>query len=174
VELEPFRLAREDALLELRVPLDAFPRLAAAVVGAEGPVEVRVAFARDENGRCRARGSLAVTLDLNCANCREVGQRRLEVPVDLCIVTSDDAARALASELDPLVLDGSTATPAALFEDDLLLALPERPCEDLGRCARARAFDAFLAPEPASEPEREHPFAALAVLKDRRANGEGE
>jgi uncharacterized metal-binding protein YceD (DUF177 family) len=58
---------------------------------------------------------------------------------------------------------------ADVFEDDLLLALPERPCAArVEPCPHAQALW-VMASQQVAEPEapqkRENPFAALAQLK---------
>jgi uncharacterized metal-binding protein YceD (DUF177 family) len=86
----------------------------------------------------------------------------IEAEIDLCVVRSGSEAAELIHDLDPLVIEGPATTPAELFEDDLILALPERPCG-------ARADCPHRPPEVREEvpaPARENPFAALAVLRD--------
>lgn len=166
MRLEPYRLAREERDLKLDLPLDSFPRLRDLVVGGEGPVAIRAHFGRDADGRCRVTGTLAATLRLRCGNCREVEPVALELPIDLCIIKDPERARALLGEVDPLILEEPEATPAELFEDDLIMGLPERPC--LGRIDCPHRPDAMLAVQVEKEAEparRENPFAVLAGLK---------
>jgi uncharacterized protein len=165
VRLEPRQLARDQRDLKVDLPLDAFPRLHAIVVGAEGPVAVRARFYRDEEGRIRIEGRLAARLVLQCGNCDEPGPFALDVSVALCVVASEEAARALIEDVDPLVLTSVEATPADLFEDDLILALPDRPCLGRPDCPTrpALAVDATEVEEEA--PARPSPFAVLETLK---------
>lgn len=170
MRLEPYRLAREERDLKLDLPLDSFPRLLDLVEGAEGPVAVRAHFGRDDAGRARITGSLAVTLRLRCGNCREVEPVALELPVDLCLIKDPERARELLGQVDPLILEEPEATPAELFEDDLIMALPERPCG--GRINCPHRLDERLASvaRPAEEEEaeparRDNPFAVLAGLR---------
>jgi uncharacterized protein len=174
LDLEPFRLAREEAVLDVRLGPEAFPRLAECVESVLEPVHVEVAFRRDAQGRCRAQGALRTRVRLRCANCAETEPCELAAAVDLCVVRSEDSARDLIEEIDTVVIAQATATAAELFEDDLLLALPERPCAELEHCVHAEAYDAFAqrADEAGPAPEREHPFAALAALKRSKA-GDG-
>lgn len=167
VRLEPYRLAREERDLKLDLPLDSFPRLLDLVVSADGPVAIRAHFGRDAEGRCRVTGTLAVTLRLRCGNCLEVEPVSLELPLDMCIVKDPERARTLIGEVDPLILEEPEATPAELFEDDLIMGLPERPCQ--GRVDCPHRPDPALAEavqiEEAEPARRENPFAVLAGLK---------
>lgn len=165
MRLEPYRLAREERDLELDLPLDSFPRLRDLVAGSEGPVAIRAHFERDEEGRCRVTGRLRAALRIRCANCLEDGVARLDLPLDLCVVGDPDRARSLIGQVDPVIIDGTEATPAELFEDDLLLGLPERPTDHQSGCPNGPTLTA-VGPEPVVEERRENPFAVLASLKE--------
>jgi len=166
MDLSPYQLAREQRELTLNLPLGEFPRLAALVAEAGGDVQVSVRFFRDDQNRCRMQGTLASSQRMLCANCQVVDGFELAVEVDACLLSSEDAARKLMGEIDPLVIEGVHATPAELFEDDLLLGLPERPCRGRLDCPHRPRY----APEPVVEPPRENPFAVLAELKDDDRN----
>ncbi len=164
MQLSPYQLARENRKLSLEVPVDAFSRFAALLAEAGAPVRIDVQFGRDEQGRCLMQGRLSTTQRFRCANCREVEACNFDVVVDACILDSDEAAKELVGTFDPLVIEGPRATPAELFEDDLLLALPERPCRGSETCPhREQAPEAAVKDEGA---RRDNPFAILAELKD--------
>lgn len=134
------------------------------MIAAEGPVVVRTRFRRDEEGRVRIDGRIGVKLRIVCGNCSEPGSFELDVPVSLCVVHSDEAARTLIEDVDPLVLASVEATPADLFEDDLILALPDRPCRGSLDCPR-RPQPAAAAVETDEAAPKASPFAVLAALK---------
>lgn len=170
VVIEPYRLAREDAHYTVQVPLSDFPRIAQALgCGAEpGTVAVDVAFFRDEEGRACAEGSVTLQGRQRCANCERQEPLRLTVGVAL-VVVRDEAAQALyAGVREPITLEGKKVPLAEVFEDDLLLALPERPCavrEALCPHAQARWAAVQDQGAPEAAPKRENPFAALVQLK---------
>lgn len=161
MKVSPFQLARDDRVYEVELPLEAFPRLEALVLEALGPIRVCVQFERDEQGRCRMHGELEAALRIRCANCEQGGRFRLVTEVNACLVTSDEKASELLSELDPIVLPGAQVTPADLFEDDLLLALPERPCVSIDQCPNQPHYD----PDPVPDAERDNPFAVLSRIR---------
>lgn len=164
MQLEPRQLARDQRDLDVDLSLDDFPRLRDLVIAAAGPVIVRTRFRRDEEGRTRIDGRIAAKLRIVCGNCSEPGTFELDVPVALCVVNSDEAARALIEDVDPLVLASAEATPADLFEDDLILALPDRPCRGSLDCPTRPETDTpeVEVEEAAPQPS---PFAVLAALK---------
>lgn len=160
--ISPYQMAREQRALKLELPLTELPRFAALLAEGGGPVAVDVRFEQDERGRCRMTGRLQTRQRMRCANCLEVEGFELDVAVDACIVASEEAAREAIDEVDPLIMDGRQASPAELFEDDLLLALPERPCRGSTDCPhRPPAVQ-----EESPPGETRKAFAALAALKD--------
>ena len=161
MRLSPFQLAREQRELSLDLPLAEFPRLEALVLAGGATVSVRVRFFVDEHRRCCMEGRLETRQSITCANCEQAGAFDLVAPVDACLLTSDASAQELLGEVDPLILAGPHATPAELFEDDLLLALPERPCRSIAECPNQPRY----APEPPAVAEGENPFAVLAKIK---------
>lgn len=168
MRLEPYRLAREARDLSLDLPSESFPRFHDLIESAESPISVRAHFDRDEQGRVVVEGRLACVVRLRCGNCLAVEPVALDLPISLCVVAGEPQARALLSEIDPLVLEGTEATPAALFEDDLLLGLPERPCGMDPACPN-RPPEVHEEVVVAST-EDDGPFAALAAL--RRDDGD--
>ena len=164
MRLEPRQLARDQRDLNVDLSLDEFPRLRELVTAADGPVAVRVGFRRDEEGRIRIDGRAKVLLRMVCGNCGEIGPLEIDVPISACVVASDEAAKMLADDVEPLVLTSAEATPADLFEDDLLLALPDRPCRGSLDCP-TRPQAVIAEPDRGPDEERQSPFAVLASLK---------
>ena len=164
MRLEPRQLARDQRDLNVDLSLDEFPRLRELVTSADGPVAVRVGFRRDEEGRIRIDGRASVLLCMVCGNCGEIGPLEIDVPISACVVASDEAAKMLADDVEPLVLTTAEATPADLFEDDLLLALPDRPCRGSLDCP-TRPQAVIAEPDRGPDEERQSPFAVLASLK---------
>ncbi|MCY4563458.1 MAG: YceD family protein [Gammaproteobacteria bacterium] len=125
----------------------------------DGSVRARLTFGPDDDGGIRIEGTLSVPVLLDCQRCLEA------VPVDLgtdfavVAVTSEADAARLGTGGDVQELGTCEPTLAELIEDELILALPQRPC--------ARR-DCEKAPPLAYPPETErgdNPFGALAALK---------
>lgn len=170
MSFSPYQLAREGRELKLEVPLAELPRFAALLVADGEAVKVAVRFEFDSQGRCRMFGHLSTRQRMRCANCLEVEAFDLEADVDACILSSEDAARKAVDELDPLIMEGKTASAAELFEDDLLLIMPERPCWGREDCPNRPPQVADVVPVG----ERRNPFAALAGLKEKGTRQRGD
>ena len=120
--------------------------------------------------RACAEGTVTLEGRQRCANCERTEPLRSTAEVALVVVRDEAAQGLYAGTREPITLEGKKVPLAEVFEDDLLLALPERPCAMRGSCPHAQARWAAVqdqgAPEPA--PKRENPFAALAQLKGAR------
>jgi uncharacterized protein len=167
--VSPHELARKRGLFTGEIPIAAFPRLSPLVL-ADTTVSVSLAFARDDEGRTRVEGRAAWVPTLQCQRCLEPVERALNVPIDLCVVTTDAQAADVAGELDAFVLTEDAVSIVELIEDDLLLALPIQVCEAYEECPR-RPELAYPADDEngarETEPARPNPFGVLAGLKNR-------
>ena len=149
----------------------AMPRLAAATLppedGSPRPdVQWRATGERLPLDGAGVQPSLLVNaasdVTLECQRCLRPMRVALRAERRIFFVEGEDAAAALDGEAEDDVL---ALTPALdlpmLLEDELLLALPLVPRHEVCPEPLARAFrDETDAPEAA-----EHPFAALAALK---------
>src|SRR5678815_2480170 len=95
--VSPYELARKGGQFSGEIPLAAFPRLRTLVLG-EGSVAIELGFARDDEGRSRVRGRVALAPTLQCQRCLEPVVRGLDVAIDLCVVRSEEQAAELAEQ----------------------------------------------------------------------------
>jgi uncharacterized protein len=160
----PFKLARQGAPWRGRLPLAAFSRLGRLVTDAGAAVDVELDFFVDDDGRTRMVGRASTRLGIECGRCLLPQVRDYVVPLDLCIVASDDAAAALVGGVEPFVLETEETTVVDLLEDDMLLALPGQVCELPETCPNRPPLDYPGDGEARTEPGRS-PFAALSELK---------
>src|SRR4051812_27120763 len=121
--VSPHELARKGGLFCSEIPLSAFPRLAALVLG-NGVVDVRLEFSQDDQGRTHVRGSAVAEVALECQRCLEPVVRRLDANIDLRVVASDTIAQQFADEFESFVSTDDEVPVIDLIEDDLILALP--------------------------------------------------
>ncbi len=155
-------LARQGARVVREFPAVALERLAEIAPG-QDTLSLDMRFSMDGNGRPWVAGQAAVTVAATCQRCLERFDRQMTARFELCIVRNAATASELAEEVDVLVLDSDELTLAQVVEDELLLSLPERLCEE-EPCPFAPnlEFPAPDAPEPA---ETDNPFHVLSQLK---------
>lgn len=170
IDVDLGALVQRGGSWQATVPARAFARFGAALdeAGSESKsadsVAVALSCRRDEAGRAHVFGTCRLRASVVCSGCAEAVAVRTETAIDFRIAASDAEAERLA-DVDAVVLDEDRATLAALVEDDLLLALPERGCTDSALCPRALALAEAQVEDAAQAAQKEGPFAALAALK---------
>jgi uncharacterized protein len=165
--VDPRRLAELGRELTGSLSLARLPRLSEVVVDAADPgseyARFELRFHRDASGRDLVEGSVQATLRLRCERCMGV----LELPVSgsftLAVVDGLDEVARLPEDYEPLLPDETTVDPAALVEDELLLAVPAVVRHPDGAC-HAPDYEAPAGPAD-DMPEKDNPFAVLGALR---------
>lgn len=167
--IDPQRLADQGRVLAGEFDPAALPRLRELLIeSSPQPARFEMRARRDEARRLLLEGEVEATLICTCQRCMEPVTLAVNGAFHLGVVSDEDAAANLPSELDPLLLDDDGETPlATVLEDELLLALPViakhadiTECGErarLGRETEEKEFDAAA--------KRENPFAVLKKLK---------
>jgi len=174
--LDVAAFAAAGAALEGRAPLSELPRLAQSAVATDAAIDVTWHVDGERKSRVGSPDEIwlhlraEVGLPLECQRCLAPVVVPVEVDQRLRFVDGGEvAAAALDADSDDDVLALSRSFDLLeLVEDELLLALPIVPRHEL--CPEplpAELGKISEDAEPSDEPEKPHPFAALAKLKDR-------
>ena len=151
-------LASRGAVVERLVDCRGLTRFG-GLCRAVGSVRVRLSFGRVDDGGIRIEGSLRVPIHVDCQRCLEAVPVDLSTDFAVVAVTGEADAARLGAGGDVLELGTCEPTLADVIEDELILALPQRPCARRD-CEKAPPF----AYPPETE-RGENPFGALAALK---------
>jgi len=165
---ERFRLselARCEARISRSVNAATLKRFS-ALCDCRETVRARLGFRIDEQGLVRIDGDLAIGVAVECHRCLEPVPVGLRTAFSVVVASSESEASRLGAERDVLCVDGDQAGMAELIEDELILALPQRPCTQAD-CANARPFVNSACGLDEFESEASGPFAALGALKMR-------
>ena len=127
-------------------------------------VQVELSFTRDPMGLCTMHGHYQVDVTLICQRCLEPAVLGLDTECDVGFVASDEAAKNLPRNYEPVILDDEALDLHELIEDELLLALPAVPMHPMGTCQHPPGYQPDEA-EPEEEAEKPNPFSVLAKLK---------
>jgi len=157
-------MASARRILEGRLPLSALPRLCSALFDRQGEVCFRLSFDREALAGAYVELALETRLPLQCQR----SLRRFEFPVQLrqrLGLIRDEAEEAgLLPGYEPLLVPENGELRAAdVIEDELILAIPVVPMDP----DAAPEHQDWPPPSSAPEPQRPHPFAALAALKQK-------
>lgn len=151
-------LAARGALIERVVDGHDLSRFSRLCKPGDG-IQVRLSFSREEDGSIRIAGGLTASLRVDCHRCRELVAIELSDEFSVAAVMDEAHAARIGARQDVLHLTTEDPTLAQLIEDELILALPQRPCTDL-ECDKAPPLS-----YPARAPDADNPFRSLERLK---------
>jgi len=146
------------------LPIAAMSRLCEMLADNEGAVQYELDFGRDEFGTAYLDVRVQAPLSLICQRSLEPFVLPLAVDSRLGLIRSEREEAALPPGCEPLLVDETgQVDPAAVIEDELLLALPLVPVNP----------DSSLPPEVTGEATEDssaaeltqNPFAVLRELK---------
>jgi uncharacterized protein len=146
------------------LPIAAMSRLCEMLADNEGAVQYELDFGRDEFGTAYLDVRVQAPLSLICQRSLEPFVLPLAVDSRLGLIRSEREEAALPPGCEPLLVDETgQVDPAAVIEDELLLALPlvpVNPDSSLPPEVMGEATEDSSAAEPT-----QNPFAVLRELK---------
>ena len=167
MKLSPHELARQSREWHGSVPLSDFDRLSVELRSDDRVVDVKLAFSRNENGHVRMKGFAAVEAVIACHRCSESVPTTIRADVDALVVRSIILAKALAQESDVIIAAESSIAIAELIEDDLIMSVPWRVCENADDCPRFSANPLDRNHDETDAESTQKPFANLRQLLNR-------
>ncbi|MGB3598201.1 YceD family protein [Pseudomonas neustonica] len=162
--VEPARLVDRQITLEGVVKADSMQRLAALLAAPADDVQVKLQFARDEQGIGTMHGHYQTNAPLICQRCLEQVVIPLDSECDVGFVETDEAAKQLPRLYEPVIVGEEPLDLISLIEDELLLALPAVPMHPQDTCQHPPGYRPETA-EPEEKSEKPNPFSVLAKLK---------
>ncbi len=158
-------LAKQKARVTRRLDGSELPRFS-QLVDLASTAEVELAFAFDDNGHTQVSGYAEVEAGVVCQRCSETLRRTIRVQVAVCLVADQQLATALGAHQEVLVTDGTEVTVAEIVEDELILGLPERLCEN-DPCELRPGFNypAYSDERDSEQDNEANPFNVLVDLK---------
>lgn len=167
--IDPFKLADQQASIRRNLDLRSLPRVVELVGETEELVTVEMNFWRDDQYRCVIQGHLETLATVVCERCLNPVDQSVVSDFTLCVVSSDEAARDIPREYDPLILTEQFVDVADIVEDEILLALPmfsyhADPDCDQGMIPRHEVQQEREADAQSSE-QKPNPFSVLSTLK---------
>ena len=162
-ELDARKFARAGIDIEASEPVASFPRFAEALADENGEVWVALSFFRDEGGGYRLAVKTRSEVALLCQRCLEGKPSVLESASVLALVWTDEEAKSLPKDLDPLILGEEPLDVLAMLEDELIVSTPFVAYHEAPDCG-AEVNPGF-GDDTIDESQTDNPFAVLASLK---------
>jgi len=146
--IAPKRLAQATTEMHGQIALDKMPRLKDILHDNQGLVDVRLAFAQDENSVICITGEYQTRLKLVCQRCLGPFESKMAHHINVGVVF----ARA---DIDTL-----TISLSEFIEDEILLGLPIAPLHPQKDCAAEEINEQYRY-------TKENPFSVLKNLKPK-------
>jgi uncharacterized protein len=152
------RMVQARRIFQGTLPLASLGRLRTSLAEAEGEVEYDLEFGKDELGIAFLAVRAVAELPLTCQRTLEVYRESVKIDQRLGLVADESEEAALPPGYEALLIPDGTLDPAAVIEDELILALPVVPMKP----GAPLEWKDEAADEAEAAPEK--PFAALAGL----------
>lgn len=174
--LDARKFARSGVQLNAVEPVTSFPRFAELLSDEEGSVDIDLDFHRDEARAYRIAVKLSAKVNLVCQRCLQAMPSTVQTDSLLGLVWSDDTAKALPKDVEPLILGEEALDVLGMLEDELIVGTPFVAYHEAEDC-KAEVNPVFAddvidqVAEPADTANdsttavKENPFAVLASLK---------
>lgn len=166
---DPLHLVKQDARLSGSIEINDLPQLRKALASADGKLEVRLNFGRDDAGQSCIIGYLTGQVEMICQRCLQPLPIVLECPIALGIVQSEAEATRLPEHYEPLQYNGQPLKLNEWIEEEALLSLPFAPLHMNSQCGEEyRESGGIDAATAVGKRNWHRPFAGpLASLKNK-------
>ncbi len=164
--LDSRKVFRQGLLVEGSIAVAELKQLCSMLSSAEGRVNARLEFGFDDARRRKIEGRVYGELSLQCQRCLDTVRVAVSEPVNLAVVSSEDSARQLPADIDPLLDVNEEIRPAELIEEQMILGLPIVATHEHCEPHTASVTPPSKASDKQSAPSTSNPFAVLAALKN--------
>ena len=161
--IDPFRLVRQNRILNGTLELRRMERLAPLLHSTEGVASVDLEFGTDDMGMMCVLGHVQAELQFVCQRCMQPMTYAVDAEVALGLVADRKDLDKVAAHYEPLIVEEVPTPLLPIIEDELLLLVPIVALHEPGECESLPQLN--VAAEP--EARQENPFAVLAKLKPR-------
>lgn len=167
VKVSPRDYARNNRRWRGEIPVDSFDRFGREISTQKDFVEVQLAFSRDGNDHIRMQGQAVIEAEVACHRCSESVSTTICAVIDARIVRSEAVAQDLAKEEDVIVVQDNPVEIHELVEDDLIMSIPWRVCENQEDCPNLGDGIVGERQDESQQESKQKPFANLRELLNR-------
>ena len=112
------------------------------------------------------QGQASVTAEVACHRCSESVATTIRADIDARIVRTEQIARDLAHDADVIVVTDNPVSVTELIEDDLIMSIPWRVCEQQEECPNFADVETGETQDENLDKSMQRPFANLRQLLD--------
>lgn len=164
--VDPWRMVSARRSYAGRLPLASMDRLTQVLVASEGEVEFTLDFGRDEWGTAYLQMDVRAPLTLLCQRSMEPFVLPVTLDTRLGLLREESEEASLPPGYEPLLVIDDRIHPAAVIEDELLLAVPLVPVSPQSDWPE-EGLESAAPDAPTEEEVQDNPFAVLRELKHK-------
>jgi len=144
--------------------IEVLDRLKGLLQKSEGTVKLTLEYYKDNQGLIIIKGTIKTLLVLQCQRCLADFDYALTTHFLLSPVSTDEQAKALPSNIEPVLLENDSINLYSLLEDDILLNIPLITRHELAdeNCKMLKQQK-----NQKKDFKIDNPFSKLAVLKKK-------
>ncbi len=162
VRVEPLKCLEQNTEFSGSIAISKLERLQGFLHDNGGETKVEIHFDRDEHGIALLSGQCQAQVHMTCQRCMNPVAVELEHDFELAIVVSDEKAKHLPKQYEPVICENDSLELLPVIEDELILSLPmfayHQSCDDNDLTAKEE-----LVPVETEAPS--NPFSVLEQLK---------
>lgn len=163
--VDPWRMVSARCSFAGHLPIAGMDRLAEVLIATAGEVEYKLDFGRDEWGTAYMAVNAQAPLALLCQRTLELFVLPVTLQMRLGLLRNEAEEAALPPGYEPLLVIDGRIHPAAVIEDELLLAVPLVPVSPQSEWPEEGLESA--APDAPTDDVEDNPFAVLRELKHK-------
>lgn len=162
-KIEPRKLAEREAVFAGTAKTADMPRLVSALANDSGSFAVEIEFAKDEQNLSTLTGQAKGAVSMTCQRCLEPVSVEVEASFNLAVALTDEQAKHLPRDYDPLIIETDEIELLPVIEDELMLSLPLVAYHD--DCSIQTSFGESETAR--TQDDKPNPFSVLAQLKEK-------
>ena len=163
VRVETLKSVDQEAVFSGSVAISELERLQDFLQDESGQSQVEIKFGRDEQGIPLLSGQCQAQVRMTCQRCMNPVEVELSTDFELGIVFSDEQAKHLPKQYEPVIAERDDLVLLPVIEDELILSLPMYAYHT--QCDENELVAEEVVPVPVETEAPNNPFSVLEQLK---------
>ncbi|GAA6133526.1 23S rRNA accumulation protein YceD [Oceaniserpentilla sp. 4NH20-0058] len=164
VRVDPLKSVEQEAEFSGSIAVSKLDRLQDFLQDDSGEAQVEIQFGHDEQGTALLRGKSHANVRMTCQRCMNPVEVALVTDFELGIVFSDEQAKHLDKQYEPVIAEHESLELLPVIEDELILSLPmyayHKECGDHELVDTPKEVE-----KPVETQAPNNPFSVLEQLK---------
>jgi len=134
VRVDPLKSVEQSTKYSGSMSVSKLERLQGFLSDDSGEAQIEIQFGHDDQGTALLRGKCQAQVHMTCQRCMNPVEVDISTTFELGIVFSDEQAKHLPKQYEPIICEASSLTLLPVIEDEFILSLPmfayHQHCDD--------------------------------------------